>query len=64
VKGFRRVSLQPGEEKEVSFAIDESMLRFWTINRRMESEPGEFQLWIGLDSTAEKNAVFTLTDKD
>ena len=62
LKGFRRVALHPGEEKEVSFEINESMLRFWTVNRRMESEPGDFQLWIGLDSTAEKTARFTLTD--
>ena len=62
LKGFQRVALQPGEEKEISFAIEESMLRFWTINRRMESEPGDFQLWIGLDSTAEQTAFFTLTE--
>ncbi|MBR4538333.1 MAG: beta-glucosidase BglX [Clostridia bacterium] len=64
LKGFRRVTLQPGEEQGVAFTIDEPMLRFWTINRRMESEPGDFQLWIGLDSTAENTAFFTLTDKD
>ena len=62
LKGFKRVALQPGEEKEVSFAIEEPMLRFWTINSRMESEPGDFQLWIGLDSTAERTAFFTLTE--
>ena len=62
LKGFQRVTLQPGEEKEVSFTIDETMLRFWTINRRMESEPGDFQVWIGLDSTAENTAFFTLAE--
>ena len=62
VCGRFEVDLKPGEEKEVSFEINESMLRFWTVNRRMESEPGDFQLWIGLDSTAEKTARFTLTD--
>ena len=64
LKGFRRVTLQPGEEQEVTFTIDEPMLRFWTINRRMESEPGDFQLWIGLDSTTENAAFFKLTDND
>ena len=64
LKGFRRVPLQPEEEQEVSFAIDEPMLRFWTINRRMESEPGDFQVWIGLDSTTENAAFFKLTDND
>ena len=64
MKGFRQVTVQQGEEKEVSFAIDEPMLRFWTINRRMESEPGDFQLWIGLDSTTENTAFFKLIDSD
>ncbi len=64
LKGFRRITLRPGEEKEVVFAITEPMLRFWTISRRMESEPGDFQVWIGLDSTTENTAFFTLTDKD
>ncbi len=62
LKGFRRVTLQPGEKQEISFVINEPMLRFWTINRRMESEPGDFQLWIGVDSTAENTAFFSLTD--
>lgn len=64
LKGFRRITLRPGEEKEVVFAITEPMLRFWTISRRMESEPGDFQVWIGLYSTTENTAFFTLTDKD
>ena len=62
LKGFQRVTLRPGEEKEIVFAVEEPMLRFWTVNRRMESEPGDFQLWIGLDSTAERTAFFTLTE--
>ena len=64
LKAFRRVTLQPGEEQEVTFTIEEPMLRFWTINRRMESEPGDFQLWIGLDSATENAAFFKLTDND
>jgi beta-glucosidase len=62
LKGFRRVALRPGEEKEIVFTVTEPMLRFWTIDRRMESEPGDFQLWIGLDSSTENTAFFTLTD--
>jgi beta-glucosidase len=62
LKDFRRVTLRPGEEKEIAFAIAEPMLRFWTVNRRMESEPGDFQLWIGLDSAADHTAFFSLTD--
>ncbi len=62
LKGFRRVALRPGEEKEIVFTVTEPMLRFWTIDRRMESEPGDFQLWIGLDSSTENTAFFTMTE--
>ena len=62
LKGFRRVALRPGDEKEIVFTVTEPMLRFWTIDRRMESEPGDFQLWIGLDSSTENTAFFTMTE--
>jgi len=46
LKGFQRVSLNPGETKRVQFAIHESLLRFWTENMLFESENGNFHAWI------------------
>ena len=60
LKGFRQVTLRPGEEKEVCFEITEDMLRFWDIHMNYVSEPGEFHLFIGSDSTTENKAAFTL----
>ncbi len=60
LKGFRQVTLRPGEEKEVCFEITEDMLRFWDIHMNYVSEPGEFHLFIGSDSTTDNKAIFTL----
>lgn len=60
LKGFERVTLLPGEEKEVSFAITEEMLRFHTADGTIASEPGRFKLWIGDSSTTENEAAFEL----
>ena len=46
LSGFRKISLEPGEEAEVRFDINEEMLRFWTAEEKWESEPGKFNLWL------------------
>lgn len=56
LKGIEKVTLEPGEEKEVSFVIGESMLRFIRTDGTAGSEAGEFLLWIG-DSSETKNMV-------
>ena len=58
LKGFQKISLAPGEEKEVRFEIREEMLRFWTIDMEYRSEPGRFRVWIGTDSRTENGAGF------
>ena len=32
LKGFEKITLKPGESREVSFEIIEPMLRFWRID--------------------------------
>ena len=60
LKGFARVPLAPGEEKEVSFEIQEELLRFVGARGVRESEKGLFEVAIGLDSRAPFTAEFTL----
>lgn len=62
LKGFKKVRLLPGESKKVTFEITEKMLRFWTINNKYESEPGEFKVFIGFDSATDNEAEFSLAD--
>ncbi|MGA1205769.1 MAG: fibronectin type III-like domain-contianing protein [Opitutales bacterium] len=47
LKGFTKVLLKQGERKTVSFRIGPDDLALWTINCRMEPEPGEFKFWLG-----------------
>ena len=60
LNGFQKISLAPGEEKEVRFEIREEMLRFWTIDMEYRSEPGQFRVWIGTDSRTENGEEFYL----
>lgn len=61
LKGFQRVTLAPGAQQEVSFSITEDMLRFYNADMRHVAEPGDFELWIGFDSTTENRAAFVYT---
>ena len=60
LKDFRKVTLKPGETQKVSFTITENQLRFLTENDKWESEPGEFEVFVGTDSTTANGAVFRL----
>lgn len=60
LKDFRKVTLRPGEERNVSFTITDKQLRFLTENDRWESEPGEFEVFVGADSTTVNCAKFVL----
>lgn len=62
LKGFQKITLQPGEEKKVTFAITEEMLRFLTEDGVWASEPGAFDLYIGGASNTENQVVFKLTE--
>lgn len=50
LKGFQRISLQPGETKEVSFIITPQMLSMLNADMKQVVEPGEFTIMIGSSS--------------
>lgn len=50
LKGFSKVSLQPGETKTVSFDITPESLAFWDVNMKYVVEPGEFEIMVGNSS--------------
>lgn len=60
LKDFKKVTLAPGEQTIVSFAITEEMLRFYDINMEYRSEPGGFEVYIGADSRTQNKAEFSL----
>ncbi|MGA3323516.1 MAG: glycoside hydrolase family 3 N-terminal domain-containing protein [Terriglobia bacterium] len=50
LKGFKKVSLQPGETKTVTLDITPESLAFYDINMRFVVEPGEFEIMVGNSS--------------
>lgn len=59
LKGFERVTLKPGETKTVELTLDTKNLGFWSPQTRHWSiEPGDFDLWVGTDSTAKEHTTF------
>ncbi|MBK7980652.1 MAG: beta-glucosidase BglX [Ignavibacteriae bacterium] len=62
LKGFEKISLKPGEVKNVKFTITAEDLKFYDINMNYTAEAGDFDLFVG--SSANNNdllkAKFTL----
>ncbi len=50
LKGFRKISLQPGERKTVEFRLGADELSYLDRNLRRVVEPGEFRIMIGRSS--------------
>jgi len=64
LKGFRRVTLAPGETQTVRFALGPAELRFWSpVTRAWGVEAGVFDVWAGDTSTATLHAEFTVATR-
>jgi beta-glucosidase len=50
LKDFKKVSLKPGQSKEIMFVIEKEKLSFYDQNMDWSAEPGEFKLMIGNSS--------------
>lgn len=51
LRGFERISLEPGASKTVSFALTPDDLALLDKNMKWSVEPGEFEIQIGSSST-------------
>jgi beta-glucosidase len=56
LKGFQKIFLQPGEQKEVSFTITTAQLKFYNSALKYDWEPGEFMIEAGTNSAGVKTA--------
>ncbi len=63
LKGFEKVMIKNGEQKTVTFEIMEEDLAFYRYDMTYGSEPGEFKIFIGTNSTDVKEAEFVLTSE-
>ncbi len=59
LKGFEKITLQAGEEKLVSFEIDEELLAFYRADMTFGAEKGSFVVFIGGSSEVEEGKRFT-----
>jgi len=50
LKGFQKISLQPGESQMVEFEISVQRLGFHGLDMQYKVEPGEFKIWVGPNS--------------
>jgi beta-glucosidase len=55
LKGFKKIFLQPGEKKEISFAITTEELKFYNSDLKHVWEPGEFIIHVGTNSSSTKS---------
>ncbi|WP_432709603.1 beta-glucosidase BglX [Pedobacter sp.] len=60
LKDFQKISLKPGESKEVTFTISTEDLKFYNAELQFVAEPGDFQVFIGTNSRDVKSAAFKL----
>lgn len=58
LKGFQKISLQPGETKKVSFTISVDDLKFYNADLNYVYEAGYFKIFIGGSSDDVKEAEF------
>ncbi|HYC29232.1 MAG TPA: glycoside hydrolase family 3 C-terminal domain-containing protein, partial [Chitinophagaceae bacterium] len=56
LKGFKKLTLQPGESAIVDFTIVTDMLKFYNKDLKYDWEPGEFIIMIGGNSNDVKSA--------
>ena len=50
LRGFERIHLEPGEEKEVRFTLTPQDLGLWNRDNRFVVEPGMFTVMVGSSS--------------
>ncbi|WP_374163131.1 glycoside hydrolase family 3 N-terminal domain-containing protein [Arcticibacter sp. MXS-1] len=63
LKAFKKVMLQPGESRTISFTIDKESLSFYNDNLEKITQAGEFEVMIGGSSDAIKlDDKFDLVD--
>lgn len=60
LKGFERVSLQPGETKRVRFHLAPDDLSFTRFDGTWDWEAGQFDVWVGPDSTRGLQGAFEI----
>ena len=60
LKGFKKVFLKKGESKKVALTLAPDDLKFYNSSLEFVAEPGEFEVFVGGDSTCSLKKSFVL----
>ncbi|MCA0901163.1 beta-glucosidase BglX [Microbulbifer agarilyticus] len=60
LKGFERITLNPGESRQVEFTLSPDQLAFHNADMQQVVEPGEFRVWIAPNAESGLEGGFTL----
>jgi len=63
LKGFERITLQPGEKRRVQFKLRPEHLGFYNREMRFMVEPGEFKVFVGPNSADVQEVSFAVVGK-
>lgn len=63
LKGFERVTLEPGETTTVTFTIDQELLGFYNTKGEWTVEPGWFDVMVGGSSATQLEGAFEVKKK-
>jgi len=61
LKGFRRVTLAPGESKTIQFTLDREAFALWNQDMKRVVEPGAFEVMVGPNSVDLKTTQLDVT---
>ena len=61
LKGFEKISLEPGQKKTVDFTLTAEQLKFYNIDNQFVAEPGMFKVMVGRNSVDCLESEFELT---
>jgi beta-glucosidase len=64
LKGFKRVTLNPGESTQVSFELPVSELAFYGLDLKKKVEAGDFMLFVGGDSNCQLSTGFKVENNN
>ncbi len=60
LKGFQKIEIKKGEKKTIRFEISVEDLKFYNSDLEFAAEPGDFQVFLGADSSTNKFMSFKL----
>uniref|UniRef100_A0A7V4XQ68 Beta-glucosidase BglX n=1 Tax=Acidobacterium capsulatum TaxID=33075 RepID=A0A7V4XQ68_9BACT len=62
LKGFERITLQPGQTETVQFTLGKEQLQYWSqALHGWTYDPSTYDVWVGGDSTASLHTKFAVT---